>query len=187
MRLNFCLLLSCLSFAGPSAALAGGLATEFSPASKAFTCDVPPGWTPFEEQEPWGFAVHIVGPDDAQSDYRTGIDIHYFEQGEPGFVKAAKYTDELRRGDDLTDRQSTPVVVMRVGDSLGRLFEVLETRRLPFDGLPAQDRILHHYYAIIPNGGDSYFSIDLSSSRETYLDYREMFTDFLRSFRPSGA
>lgn len=172
----------CILLALPAAAQETPPPTHYQPASRAFACDLPPGWTAFEESEPWGFAVHVVGPDDAAGDFRAGIDIHYFEKGQPGFVPAKEYVDELRRGEKASGREATPLRVMRIGNGLGRLFEVSENRRLPFDGLPAQDQALHHYYAVIALG-ENYYTIDLSSSRESYLDYRETFTDFLRSFK----
>ena len=69
---------------------------------------------------------------------------------------------------------------------MGRVFEVYATRRLPAQRLPMIEEQLHHYVALVPSG-ESYFVIRLSSSRDVYLDYRELFVQFLRSFKALGA
>jgi hypothetical protein len=68
-----------------------------------------------------------------------------------------------------------------------RAFEVTETRRVPPDRFPAVPEELHRYYAFLPvSGGESYFTISLASSRDSYLDYRDIFLQFLKDFKPIG-
>ncbi len=159
---------------------------RYSPPSKNFVCDLPRGWTAFAEDEADDIeAVHLLGPENSAGTYRAGIDIRYYEKGAPGFVPYKTAVEQMRRSDGQTDRDSTPIRAMRVGAGLARTFEVSETRRLPADRLPSTTEPLHRSYAIFPNG-ESYFVVTLSSTREVYLDYRELFVDFLRTFRPLG-
>ena len=60
-----------------------------------------------------------------------------------------------------------------------------KTRRLPADHAPSIEDELHHYVAVIPSG-ESYYIVKLSSTRDVYLEYRELFVRFLRSFKPLG-
>lgn len=176
--------LLCAALAATASAAAPARLLRWQPDSKLFYCDVPAGWTPFEEQDPAGSAVHILGPDSPAGDYRTGIDVRWVEKGQPGFVPAKKLVEEMRRDDKSTDRHSTPIHPMRVNSLLARTFEVEQTMRLPPEGLPAVQEELHQYVAVIPSG-ESYFLVTLNSSRETYLDYRQLFIDFLHSFKAS--
>lgn len=163
----------------------GAKLLRWQPDSKLFYCDVPLGWQPFEEEDPAGTAVHILGPDAPGGAYRAGIDVRWVEKGQPGYQTAKKLVDRLRRDDKTTDRHASTVRPMRIAGTLARTFEVTETRRLPPEGLPAVEEPLHQYVAVVPSG-ESYFLITLSSSRETYLDYRQLFVDFLHSFKSTG-
>ncbi len=169
------------------AALGGDAAgLRYSPPSSAFVCQLPDAdWHGFEEEESAGFATHLLGPDNPSGTYRTGIDIRWIEKGEVHWVPLKRYIDDLRHGDTDTERVSTIVKPYRVGGMLARIFEVSERRRLPGDQTPSLDQELHHYYAVIPIG-ESYYSLKLSSTRDIYLDYRELFVRFLHSFKPLG-
>jgi len=160
-------------------------AQRFSPPSGSFACDLPSGWKAFEEEEFSGPAVHILGPDDPTRTYRAGIDIRFMEKGQPGFLALGEELERLRRSDKLTSREATAIEHLRVARVLARLFEVTERRWLPYETLPAAEAAVHHYVALLPVG-ESYWIIRLSSTRETYLDYRETFRAFVKSFRPSG-
>ena len=175
----FLLLTSC----GLSSAEAPGGYLGWSPRGRAFSCEIPRGWSAFEEEEPQGFAAHFLGPDDPAGTYRAGIDVHWVERGQPGWVDWKDAVDRLRRPDKESRREATPVRLLRVGGVLSRVFEVTESRRLPPDHLPAAEEALHHYVAIVP-GGESYYIIRLSSTRDVYLEYKEEFLRFLKSFRP---
>ena len=156
---------------------------RYAPPSQTFACDLPNAdWHAFEEEEGAGFAVHVLGPDNPAGTYRTGIDIRWIEKGQPGWVPVKRYIDGLRGGEG---RGATAVRPYRVSGMLARVFEIVETRRLPGDQLPSLEDDLHHYYAVIPMG-ENYFSIKLSSTRDIYLDYRQLFVRFLHSFKPIG-
>ena len=159
---------------------------RYSPPSGAFTCDLPgPGWKAFEEEEFSGPAVHILGPDDPSGSYRAGIDVRFMDSGQPGFLPLGKELDLLRRSDKATSRGATAVEHLHAARVLARVFEVTESRGLAHDALPSSEKMLHHYVALLPSG-QNYWIIRLSSTREAYLDYRETFRGFLKSFRPSG-
>jgi hypothetical protein len=175
----------CLALAARPRAAAEEAPTRYVPPSKTFSCDVPSGWSAFEDDEGEASAVHVLGPDGSGGNYRVGIDIRYMEKGSASFLPYKKFVEGLRRSDSSTDRSSTPIRAMRVGAGLARTFEITETRRLPLDRLPAVDESLHHYVAIFPSG-DNYFIVTLSSTRDVYLDYRDFFVEFLRNFRPFG-
>lgn len=160
---------------------------RWSPPSNAFVCDLPGAdWYAFEEEEGAGFASHILGPDSETGNYRAGIDIRWVEKGQPGWEPIKKRIDDrLRRNDPETGRSATPVRPYRVPAGLARIFEVVETRRLPGDQLPSADEELHYYYALIPQG-ESYFELKMASTREEYFKYRDVFARFLRAFHPLG-
>lgn len=159
---------------------------SYEPAARAFRCEFPiEGWLPMEEETAQGYAVHILGPDDPAGAYRTGIDVEFFEPGQPGFVPAKKALDELRREDKATDRTATSIRVVRGNGATSRLFEVTETRRLPAERLPSASTVLHHFIAVVPNG-ESYYVVRLSSTRDVYLEYRDEFLRFIKHFRPLG-
>ncbi|OGR86671.1 MAG: hypothetical protein A3J74_10280 [Elusimicrobia bacterium RIFCSPHIGHO2_02_FULL_57_9] len=157
---------------------------RYSPPTRSFYCDIPAGWHPFEEEDSLGNVVHILGPDSPSGNYRTGIDIRRAEKNQPDYLPIAKVIEDLRRTDPYTGRTATGVRPMRISGILSRTFEIVENRRLPAGHLPSFSEELHHYVAVIPSGA-SYFIIRLSSTRDIYLDYRKLFIDFLRSFKPA--
>lgn len=189
MRKRISLLLLALALAAPGAAQeetsAQGPYRSYEPASRSFRCDIPKGWRPMEEETAQGVSVHILGPDDSAGAYRTGIDVHLFEPGQPGFVPLKNALDQMRRQDKASGRNATPIRLLRSNGLLSRLFEITEERLLPAERLPASPTALHHYVAVIASG-ESYFVLRLSSTREAYLDYREEFLRFLKHFRPIG-
>ena len=132
-----------------------------------------------------GPVVRLLGPDNPAGTYRAGLSVRWFEKGSPGYVEPQKAVDELRRSDQDTKRSSTAVSRMRVGGLLARLFEVVETRALPLERLPADAGQIHHYVAVIPSGLN-YYLVRLSSSREVYLDFREDYMRCLKTFKPLG-
>ncbi len=158
---------------------------RYSPPSKTFTCDLPSGWSAFEEQDGFGGAVHFLGPDDRASVYRAGLDIRYSEKGDAGYQPYKQALEEMKRADGVTSRNSTPVRLMRIAGVMVRIFEITETKRLPEDTWPAAPVELHKYVAVYPSG-ESYFTLTLSSTRESYMDYRDLFVGFLKTFRPLG-
>ncbi|MBI4676885.1 MAG: hypothetical protein HY748_04820 [Elusimicrobia bacterium] len=165
---------------------------KYSPSSGRFTCELPLDWHAFEEEEPAGFAVHVLGPDDPAGSYRAGIDVHFVDggRGAPAgggsSVPAKQAIETLRRSDKLTGRQSTPVKRFAVGKGLARTFEVWETRFVPAELAPSVSQVIHHFVAVIESG-DDYYVIRLSSSEEVYVDLRDVFVRFLKSFRIKGA
>lgn len=161
-------------------------ASRYTPSSRAFSCEVPSGWTAFDEEEGGGTAVHLLGPDNPAGVFRAGIDIRYMERGQPGFKTFRQFVDDVRRSDDMTQRSATNLRPLRINAGLARVFEISETRRVPADRLPSVEEALHRYVGIIPSG-DSYYVISLASTRDAYLDFKDLFTDFLRTFRPMGA
>ena len=167
----------------PAAAQESGT-LRYTPPSQTFACDLPNAdWHGFEEEEGAGFAVHLLGPDNPNGTYRSGIDIRWIEKGQPGWMPLKRYIDDLRGGDG---RGATSVRPYRVNGMLARTFEVVEARRLPADQVPSVEDDLHDYYAVIPVG-ESYFSIKLTSTRDVYLDFRPLFVKFLHTFKPMGA
>jgi len=156
--------------------------TPYSPSSGDFSCLLPPGWTAFEEEG--GALVHILGPKSPLGDYRAGIDIEFMQDGGAGFVPYKKEIDYLRNGGAGDHVDSTLVQALRISGTLGRYFESNVIRVLPDDRLPAAQTTLHHFTAFVPvPQGQSYYLIDLSSSESTYLNYRGLFMEFLKSFR----
>ena len=157
---------------------------KYEPTARSFSCEIPSrGWHAFEEDSVQGYAVHILGPDSPTGTYRAGIDIHWVERGQSGYMDYKKASTSS--GVPTRRRaQSTPVRLMRRRMN-ARVFEVTETRLLPPDRLPAAPEVLHHYVAILPSG-DSYFLIRLSSTRDSYLDHRDEFVRFLKHFRVLG-
>lgn len=148
-----------------------------------FSCTLPKGWTAFSEKDAMGYVVHILGPDDPNGSYRTGIDIHWFDSSNEGFIPVSKAVDGMRKSDSLTGRVSTPLRVMRGADTMARIFEITENRWLPSERLPSLKEHIHSYVAVLPRGR-SYWIVTLSSARSVYLDYHDTFVDFLRSFHP---
>lgn len=157
----------------------------YEPAGGSFRCQIPAAWRPIEEESLQGPIVHIIEPEQAGKAYRSGIDVQLFEAGQPGVVPFKKAIDLLRREDKAFQRSATPVRLLRANGLLFRLFEVTETRLLPAESLPASQTPLHHYVAVAQSG-ESYFVLRLSSLRDVYLDYRNVFQLFVKSFRPLG-
>lgn len=171
---------------GPASGQEDPQSLRYTPASQTFACDLPGAdWHAFEEEEESGFAVHILGPDNPSGTYRAGIDIRWIEKGQQGWIPLKKRVDVLRRPDNDTSRGATVVRPYRLPAGLSRVFEVVETRRLPADQLPSIDEELHHYYAMLPVG-ESYYELKLSTSRDSYYEYRQLFAKFLRNFKPIG-
>ncbi|MBI5238943.1 MAG: hypothetical protein HY926_00580 [Elusimicrobia bacterium] len=157
----------------------------YTPSSHLFSCELPSAWQPPEDEDALGPVARLLGPDNPAGNYRTGFSVRWIEKGTPGYVEPQKAVEKMRRSDKETGRSSGGVSVMRVGGLLGRLFEVVETRTLPLERLPARDQALHHYLAVIPNG-ENYYLVRLSSTRDVYLDFREDWFRCLRTFRPIG-
>lgn len=160
--------------------------SRWAPPSNFFSCDLPgPEWSGFEEEEVSGPVARILGPDSPGGSYRAGISVRWVEKGQPGWRPYKEAIEALRRSDKEAGRHAGGARPLRIAGILSRIFEVTERRRLPPDQLPAAEEELHHYVALVPLG-DSYYVIKLSSTRENYLDYRDAFVRFLRSFRPLG-
>ena len=159
--------------------------TLYLPSSHLFACEIPSGWQAFEEEDALGPVVHILGPENPAGTYRAGLSVRWEEKGQAGYVEAQKAVNAMRRSDKETKRDSTAVMHVRVGGALARVFEVVETRTLPSDRLPAREELIHHYLAVIPSGLN-YYLLRLSSSRDVYLDFREDFFQCLRTFKPLG-
>jgi hypothetical protein len=153
--------------------------------SHLFSCEVPAGWKAFETEDALGTVTRFVGPDNPGGTYRTGLSVRWFEKGDPGYVDAQKAVDDMRRSDRDTQRSSTAVMHMRVAGQLARLFEVVETRTLPMERLPAEEEQIHDYVAVIPSGLN-YYLVRLSSTRDVYLDFREDYMRCIRTFKPMG-
>ena len=153
--------------------------------SHLFACEVPAGWPAFETEDALGPVVRLLGPDNPAGTYRAGLSVRWFEKGSPGYVEPQKAVDEMRRSDKDTKRSSTAVRHMRVGGLLARIFEVVETRTLPLERLPAEEKPIHHYVAVIPIGLN-YYLVRFSSTRDVYLDFREDYIRCLDTFKPLG-
>jgi hypothetical protein len=158
----------------------------YTPSSSLFTYIAPAGWQIIEGREETHPAVHMLGPDEPLGLYRTGLDVHYFEKGDPGFISLADKLLELRRSDKLSQREITNVRPVRVSGSMALTFEVTEKKWLPIEELPLSQQYVHRYVALIPDG-KNYFIATLSSARTVYIDDRNIFSDFLRSFRTMGS
>jgi hypothetical protein len=153
--------------------------------SHLFSCEVPAEWGAFETEDALGPVVRLLGPDNPAGTYRTGLSVRWFEKGSLGYVDPKKAVDDMHRPDKDIRRSVTAVSHMRVGGLLARLFEVVETRTLPLERLPADEEQIHDYVAVIPSGFN-YYLVRLSSSREVYLDFREDYLRCLRTFKPLG-
>lgn len=182
--------------AARAAAIAGEAVPEkpkaawlpFSPAARLFTCDLPSsGWHPVEEESSGGTVVRVFGPEDPSGLTRATLSVRLIDRDSPSFLPIKRGVDAMRASDKATAREATPVRPLRVPAGLARIFEVTETRRLPADAGPSAALQLHQYVAVLPQGGDSYFVLRLVTARTDYLDYRDDFVRFLKSFRPLGA
>lgn len=182
--------------AARSAAIPGEAALEkpksswlpFTPAARTFIADLPSsGWHVVEEESAVGTVVRVFGPDDPSGQVRATLSIRLIDRDSPSFLPVKRGVDAMRAEDKATSREATPVRPLRVPAGLARTFEVTETRRLPADEGPSTPIELHHYVAVLPQGGEAYFVIRLVTARADYLDYRADFVRFLKSFRPLGA
>jgi hypothetical protein len=157
----------------------------YEPASRLFRADLPPeGWEPFEEEDALGSVVRILGPEDPSGALRATLTVRLVDRDSPAFVPARAAADALRR--QGPNRETTSVQPLRVNAGLARTFEVVETRRVPVDAGPSLPMELHQYVAVIPRG-EAYFVVRLVTARADYLDFRDDFVRFLRSFKPVGA
>ena len=184
--MKYLLLLAWAAAPGMAAKPAGDF-IEYTPPSRLFSCEIPAeGWNALEEEGPRGLSVHILGPEEPDRDFRAGLHVHYFEKGRPGFTPWQELLVKIRERDPEAHRESTGMVSWRIAKRPARTFEIRESRLLPLDRIPAELVTLHHFYALVPGGGDSYFLIKLSTTERTYLQYREPFKRFLKSFRIAG-
>ena len=161
------------------------LSKHYSPPTNSFSCLVPREWYGFEEEEPTGFVTHLLGPDNPGGTFRTGIDIHRMEKGTPGFVSYSKAIKRMRKSGGPSSRHATPLAYTQVAGNLGILFEVTERRWLADERLAAEETAIHHFICVVPDG-ENYWIIRLSSTRDVFLNYRQLFRDFLSNFRPLG-
>jgi hypothetical protein len=157
----------------------------FLASSHLFACEVPTAWRAFETEDALGPVVRLLGPDNPSGTYRAGFSVRWFEKGSPGYLDPQKVVDEMRRSDKDAKRTATAVSHMRVAGLLARIFEVVETRTLPLERLPAEEVEIHDYVAIIPSGYN-YYLVRLSSTRDVYLDFREDYMRCLDTFKPMG-
>lgn len=182
-------LLAALLAAGTAASLGAGKRqgyVQYTPPSRGFACELPAEWTPFESETLRGRAVHVIGPPEADGLWRVSYHIHHFEKGRPGFIRARQTVSAARKGGKAADRVRTQPYTMPLRRKPARIFEVSEERLLPPGRLPSAPVRLHHFYAVIASGKEEYFMIKLSTTEETYLDYRKEFRRFLKSFRVIG-
>ncbi|MBI4348441.1 MAG: hypothetical protein HY553_16480 [Elusimicrobia bacterium] len=152
-----------------------------------FACDIPvSGWNPFEEDTPFGSSAHFLGPAEENGTWRAALHVHFVDKGQPGFVPIDDAVKRERRSEPFSEREAAgPVRRVRVSRASARRFEVNETRLAPADRLPAAPFVIHHFFAFVP-AGDGYFIVKLSTSRDTYLRYRELFDRVLQTFRILG-
>jgi len=158
----------------------------FTPRNRTFACEIPEGWTPMTRQNARGWSTHIFGPAEDAGSWRAAYHIHYYEKGRPGFLPLREFLKTERRRDKYTDRDVTPMTAWRVAKKPAKLFQVREKRILPSHTLPSQLKALHHFYLVLPGSGEDYFVVKLTTTEETYLDYRKEFRRFLKSFRIVG-
>ena len=157
----------------------------YAPPMRTFSCEVPAEWKTFEEEEAGGFVTHMLGPLDAAGLYRGGVDVHWVENGRPGFIDIKDATEALRRGDNASGRHAGALKRVNSGMGPARYLEIEETLRLPTDRAPAGRVTLRQSVALIA-GAQGYFVLRLSSSKEDFLDDRDRFLRLLKSFRITG-
>lgn len=165
----------------------GGDFMPFTPTSRLFSADIPAqGWWPVEEEGPDGSVFYLLGPDSPSGAFRAVLSVRAYDKDTSLFADAKKHVELLRKSDDAVSRSATPVRPLRVGNgALARTFEVVETRRIPSEQAPSFPEELHHYVAILPNG-DGYYVLRLISARTDYLEHRDTFVRFLKTFRDKG-
>lgn len=152
---------------------------------RTFSCEVPKNWQAFEEETMTGSAAHFMGPSEADGAFRAALNIHFVQKGSPGFVPLEDAVKREKQSDKDTSRDSSSVQFWRVSRNQARRFEVVETRQLPREVLPSRPMVLHHYYVFV-NASDGYFMIKLSSTRETYLNYKADLERLLSTFQILG-
>lgn len=182
MKIRLALILLAL---GANSWAGEGAFVPYTPHLRVFSCEIPYGWQTFEEDEPGGFAAHLLGPDNAAGTYRAGIDIHWVDSAKPGFVRLKNAIDAMRRSDKNTKRAANSPRRISTGAGLARFLEVRETRRLLPEQAPSKAREIHHQIAVIPSG-ESYVIVRLSAAEEDYVNYKEIFLRLLKSFQISG-
>jgi hypothetical protein len=164
---------------------AKGASVSYEPASRLFRADLPSsGWRPFEEEDALGLVVRVLGPDDPSGTLRAALTVRLIDRDAPNFAPAKTAVEALRR--EAPGREATAVRPLRISAGLARVFEIVDTRRLPLDEGPSLPVEIHEYVAVVARG-EAYYLIRLVSTRAAYLDYREDFTRFLKTFRPLGA
>ncbi len=156
----------------------------YEPPSRLFRADLPSeGWNAYEEEDALGPVVRAFGPDDPSGALRATISVRLIDRDTPNFMSAKDAVEAMRQS--RSGREVSAVRPLRLPVGLARVFEIVEARRLPVDFGPSSQVSLHQYVAVIPRGTD-YFLIRLVTARSNYLDFREDFVRFLRSFRPIG-
>jgi len=126
----------------------------------------------------------VLGPDDPSGALRAMLTVRLIDRDAPNFTPAKEAVDAMRR--PAPGREPSPTHPLRVGAGLARIFEIVETRRLPADEGPSAPVALHQYVAVIPRG-EAYYLVRLTSGRVNYLDYRDFFVEFLKNLKPIGA
>lgn len=153
--------------------------------SRLFRAELPSeGWTAFEEEDALGTVVRVLGPDDPSGAVRAALTVRLVDRDAPGFVPVKEAVDVLRRPG--AGREVSAIHPLRLDAGLARLFEVVQTRRLPLDAGPSAPVEIHQYVAVIPRG-EAYYLVRLVTARANYLDFRDDFLRFLKSLRPIGA
>ncbi len=157
----------------------------YSPPSNSFSARIPASWWGYEEEEPNGFAVHLLGPEDPSGVYRAGIDVHRVIKGTPGYAPYREKIARMRKGGGLLDNQSSPLSYTRAAGGLGIVFQTTDWQWLAVGRLPAKRIPLHHWVCVVAEGED-YWVIRLSSTRDSFLKYRDLFRRFVASFKSLG-
>lgn len=160
-------------------------AVPYETPSRLFRADLPsPDWLAFEEEDALGTVTRVLGPEDPSGALRAALSVRLMDRDSPAYVPIKAAVDAMRR--QGPDRECTAVSPLRVSAGLARTFEITRTARVPPDSGPAAPMELHQFVAVIPRG-DSYFVVRLTTTRASYLDYREVFLKFLKSLKPVGA
>ncbi|MFH2201497.1 MAG: hypothetical protein ABIJ96_00130 [Elusimicrobiota bacterium] len=155
----------------------------FQPPGRSFSADIPAGWDTVEEKTPRSISVHILGPDEAAGAWRAAYHVHFYEKDFQDYLPARDFLKRLHDREGPAKQEATPLRSLRVSGRAARIFEVRESRLLPHGRLPAATVTLHHYYAFIPASSDAYAVVKLSTTEETFLEYRKEYMRFLKSFR----
>lgn len=160
-------------------------AVPYEPVSRLFRAELPSeGWRPFEEEDALGAVVRVLGPDDPSGALRAQLTVRLIDRDSPGFLPAKEAVEAMRR--PAPGREPSPTRPLRVGAGLARLFEIVESRRLPLDEGPSAPVELHQYVAVIPRG-EAYYLVRLTTGRSNYLDFRDFFVEFIKGLKPVGA